>query len=435
MPRRKYNELVAGLFVVVCLVTTLLVVIWLGGAGVFTPIRQRACFVVNESAGAIGLEVGNPVRVNDATVGEITQILLLPDKGQTMYVAEITSADVRIHRDAAAQADVPFIGGGRLVLTARGSRDQPLCDAQNPIPLSVGGFLGNLAAMSQQLKAEMNPQDKEALLGVIHTILSALRSAAADIAKLAASVTREADAQRVDSILAGIRASVTDLNAVTASLRAETDAGKKTSMFAKVHQSIDDANKVTADAKVFSADVRAMAADAKPKLEKTMTAVTETAQQLRDYAKKDVAEILASLREMNTKILKISADFSDVSGNVREIVVGNRDNVDEMLDNLTQVSVDLKAASKEVRRNPWRLLYKPDKAELHSQNIYDAAAAFSSGASQLDQAISRLTSLRKVHPEGIPPDDPQLQKVRKDIEETFTRFSKAEEALWKELAK
>jgi len=174
-------------------------------------------------------------------------------------------------------------------------------------------------------------------------------------------------------------------------------------LMAKIHSSVDDVNAIT--------------------------------EKIRTYTDEDIAELLAKLRETSTKILKMSKDFAVVSGQVKEMIVINRDNVDELLDNMVAVSANLKAASTDIRRNPWRLLYKPDDQELHSQNIYDAARSFSNGAEQLDQAISKMTSLAKAHPEGIAADDPTLAKVREHLEETFEKFTKAEAALWKELSR
>ena len=64
-----------------------------------------------------------------------------------------------------------------------------------------------------------------------------------------------------------------------------------------------------------------------------------------------------------------------------------------------------------------------------------SARAFSNGAEQLDQAIAKMAGLAKAYPEGVPTDDPTLQKIRKQLQETFGKFSKAEQALWKELSK
>jgi ABC-type transporter Mla subunit MlaD len=165
-----------------------------------------------------------------------------------------------------------------------------------------------------------------------------------------------------------------------------------------------------------------------------MTSVSGAARNIEAYTRKDLGEILASLREANTRILKIAGDFSTVSEQAKQIVATNRDNIDEAMDNLAAVSINLKAASEEIRRNPWRLLYNPDRKELRSQNLYAAVRSFSDGAAQLDQAIAKLHALKEVQS-----DTPEYAKARQDIlkslTETFDKFHKAEDGLWKELQK
>jgi methyl-accepting chemotaxis protein len=173
--------------------------------------------------------------------------------------------------------------------------------------------------------------------------------------------------------------------------------------------------------------------DAKPKIGRTLTAVEDAAQQISQYARTDVADLLADLRAANTEILKITRDFSTVSEQTKQLMLVNRDNIDELIDNMVQVSDNLKATSKDVRRSPWRLLHQPDPKELHSQNIYDAARSFANGAEQLDQAVAKMTNLAKASPQGIPVDDPTLGKIREHLEQTFEKFGKAEQALWQEL--
>ena len=84
-------------------------------------------------------------------------------------------------------------------------------------------------------------------------------------------------------------------------------------------------------------DINEMTADARPKLSDTLTAVRDTAQQIRKYTKQDVAELLANLREVNTEILKIAKDFATVSSEVKEVVLLHRDDIDEMVESTTSI--------------------------------------------------------------------------------------------------
>ena len=424
MPRKKHSELATGFFVIATLGITLGVVVWMG-PGLLTSTRQRAVFYAPESYGSAGIAVGSFVQINDKQIGKISEIAWDGENSRTLYVADIQHEGVTIHADAKAQVVAGLVGGEKLVITRRGSPDKPLADADNPVELTGGldramGDLyvaaNNLKDVSETVKLQLGAAQAGSVLKKIHDILDKIRQAGSDVAKIAANIRAETQADSDKSLLSRVRRSATDLNAMTASLARESNAEADGSIIAKAHGAMDD--------------IKAVTADAKPKISRTLAATADAAEQIRAYARKDLAEILTKLRQANTEVLKIAKDLGEVSSQAKEIVTLNRDNMDEMIDNMTQVSVNLKSVSKEVRRNPWRLLYEPTDRELHSQNIYDAARAFANGASELDQAITKLKAL---DPKTA---DPELvNKIREHLNATFTRFSRAEEKLWKEMQK
>ncbi len=420
MARKKSNELAAGIFVVGLLVVLVGVIVWMGGAKLFRAPKQEAVFYVSEQHGSVGLLKGSFVQIGDDQIGTISQIRFDPDSGNTLYYAQIGRSGIEIHQDANAMVAAGLIGGARLIITSRGTAEAPLADEANPVSLGGGldSAMSNLTSaiekINQMIDRELNISDPNALLAMIRSTASYLESTMKRI-------EGETDRAEAASALAKIHVSLDDVNAISASINSETDANNDKALLAKVHGSVDDINVMTADAK--------------PKVNQTLTDVRDTAAQIREYTKKDIAELLAKFREANTNILKITNDFSAVSGQVREIVFLNRDNIDEMIDNMALVSSNLKAASAEIRRNPWRLIHQPDDKELDSQNLYDAARAFSNGATELDQAIAKMTGLVKAHPEGVKSDDPTLKKVREQLEEAFDKFQKVEQALWKEVSK
>ncbi len=426
MAGKKHNELVAGIFVIFALVVLIGVIVWMGGADLFRPAKQKVVFFTREEVGSMGLIEGSFVKIGDDQVGRIARIHFDPDVGRTFYFTDIDRGDFEIHSDGKAKVVAGLIGGASLVITNRGGEGKPLADRDNPIELTGGmmdAAMTDLAAAAERLnkaiQKELDVTQSTAMLAKVHGIIDSLKKAAADVMRIAANVKAETDRTDEKAVFAKLHASMDDVNKISSSLRTETDPNVERALLAKVHKSMTDINEMTADAR--------------PKLSDTLTAVRDTAQQIRKYTKEDVAELLANLREVNTEILKIAKDFATVSSEVKEVVLLHRDDIDEMIDNMTLVSANLKAASKEIRRNPWRLLYQPDEKELHSQNIYEAARDFVNGAEQLDQAIAKMTGLAKAHPEGIPSDDPTLLKIRKHLEETFGKFSKVEQALWKEL--
>ena len=138
------------------------------------------------------------------------------------------------------------------------------------------------------------------------------------------------------------------------------------------------------------------------------------------------------MREISTSILKTANNFDISSEQIKQILIVNRGNIDAMLDDMAAVSANLSATSKEIRRNPWRLFYKPDDKKMNSINIYDAARSFDDGATRLQLAVTKLQSVME-----LAPDDPnavkEIKEVRANLMEAFKKFQKVEDALWKEL--
>ena len=413
---KRTSELTAGLFVLAGLATILGIILWLGASELFRKARQRAYFYVDESAGASGLGVGIEVFVGSTRAGKITGARFDAKTGQTIYAVDIERDDVTIYSDAQASAEAGLLGGGILVVTSRGSKDKPLADEAHPAPVIVGGIQGTMNQLAGKLREEMDTSREESLLAGAHAIVGSLRSASERIRQITVAIQDEIDAQKTESLLGKIRRSATDVNAVTAALRTQADVNAADSMLAKAHKTMDDINEVSEEVK--------------PRIRKTMANIEATTDRLKEYVEFDIAAILIDLRQTSTNILQLSRDFAELSQQAKEIIVLNRDNIDEMIDNMAAVSADLKAAAKEIRRNPWRLVYKPKKDEIHSQNISEAARAFSNGAEQLDQALAKL---KAVDPKSVAPE--QIKKIQDHLRRTFENFSKAEQALWKEFTK
>jgi uncharacterized protein YPO0396 len=115
------------------------------------------------------------------------------------------------------------------------------------------------------------------------------------------------------------------------------------------------------------------------------------------------------------------------------VVVLNEDRLNQLMLNLNETAVHLKSAGKDLRRNPWRLFYRPSLEETKQLNIFDAAREFAEAASRLDDSATQLSALMKSHDGTVPADDPDLAKIRERLKQTFEDYTRAEEALWKQL--
>jgi phage shock protein A len=97
-----------------------------------------------------------------------------------------------------------------------------------------------------------------------------------------------------------------------------------------------------------------------------------------------------------------------------------------MIDSLKKAGDNLKNATAEIRRSPWRLLYKPAPNEMANLNIYDSARQFAEGANDLNDAAAALRDSLKNGQAG----EEEVKKLMERLEEKFSHFKEVEQKLW-----
>ena len=82
----------------------------------------------------------------------------------------------------------------------------------------------------------------------------------------------------------------------------------------------------------------------------------------------------------------------------------------------------------ELRRAPWRLLYKPSRDEINNLVLFDATRQFAEGANDLSDASGALRDAMQ-----NPNLDPATaQKLVDELQRSFDKFKDVESKLWKE---
>lgn len=128
-------------------------------------------------------------------------------------------------------------------------------------------------------------------------------------------------------------------------------------------------------------------------------------------------------------IKKSAEHVRDLTGAARNTLVTNRSKIDAMIASLKTTGDNLKFATAEIRRSPWRLLYKPGAGEVANLNLYDTARQFAEGANDLNDAASALRDSLKN------PDvkEEQVKSLLEKLDATFQKFNQVESELWKEV--
>ena len=355
---------------------------------------------------------------------------------------------VGLRRDCRITAEGPTLGGtGWLIIRDRGTDAKPV-DAATPVaglpPAGFAAVTNALSEMGESLSSELDPANPTGMLAMIkgqldaeraQSLIGKLHRSLNDVNFVTATLHNQLDAGQRDALLAKLLSAMDDLTTITQGIRRQLDTGVDEAIVSKLHRSLDTLNGAMGD-------VAGILDENRQPIRETVAHLRATAETL---DKRVVGALAAQLDIHNHASLmaKIHQDADLVGQALTEIkmlateanatMTLNRPSFDRMLLNLKETSEHLKAASKDLRRNPWRLLYQPSDKETREINVFDAARAYAEAAAQLDDASARLEALVTAPGRVVSPSDPDIQAIRQQLTETFEKFSQTEAALWKML--
>jgi len=386
--RRDRNAFKAGLFIIISIVLTVALILGIKGIGRFVvPAQDRTVrFALSDDIG--GLSPGDDVRIGGAKVGVVRDVDIDTgdsgangQPGKAGIIISFTMPRryvVRENADITVQSTVT----GVSVLNFASLGDGPPVPESDMLVGKPGGLTSLLASAGQ-----IGPE----VLGIIHdvrgTTLPKVNTAVDSGNTLLRHVDSKVDpiVQKGGSALDSVsslfgdsktdfRATIANLSAITASIKDKLPAimDQTHGLLTKVNIAVDRTNDALMDIKAVASNTR------------------------------------------------------DITASAREIILGNRGKIDEMIASLRDTGENLKGASAEIRRSPWRLLYHPSPGEMANLNLYDSARQFADGADKLSDAA---TSLRDAIQSKS--DNPQqLKLLVQKLNDSFAHFNDVENALW-----
>jgi CHASE3 domain sensor protein len=121
------------------------------------------------------------------------------------------------------------------------------------------------------------------------------------------------------------------------------------------------------------------------------------------------------------------ANAKDITANARNLLSSNRGKFDNIIASFKATADNLKGATAEIRRSPWRILYHPGAGEMDNLELYDAARQFADGANDVNDAALALRDAMQ-NPNV---DHDQVQKLLNKLNTSFDNFNLVEQKLWK----
>jgi len=390
MARSKRNEFVAGLFILLALALLVAVFAVISNWQALA-VPKRVYYVAFDRAPAI--KVGSPVKLGGSDVGRITGMALqwkhdpeLP-KGVDRFrylVAISLPEEIQVRRDARMVIETAPVGeDGWIDIQSVGTQELADNTEQDPIPGIALPSLADIVSKLDDVAAQLNGDHTR---GPVAEALANVRDVTADIKKLTPKVDQ----------------AVSDVVAVTGHLKTSVP-------------------ELVADAKASLATIKSSTAEIDAMLKEN-----------REPIKAGVTEAAAAIAEARKKITEMMDNLIVVTGDFRTLVAANRQNISDMILDLRTTGEQLKAASIEIRRAPWRLLHKPDEREADTLNVFDATANYARSVQDLRSITDTLQTLAKLKADGAPVDEKLIQDMVDRLKVGFQKYEEAEAALWKQ---
>jgi len=372
MAKQDRSAFKAGLFIVVAAILGGFIIVGIKGVRtIFTPKTERKVrFALKDDLG--GLRVGDDVRLGGYKIGRIEKIDVqgLEDGQQPSIAITFTMPTMYpIHNNAYVRVQGTLTGSSWLNIDNLGTGGPMLADAE---------LEGHPAAFTQ--------------------LFDTLGGAAPDIAGLLKDV--------------------------------------RTTTVPKVNNTLDSAGGTLARASEMAVQIRDLFGDTKTDFRGTVANLNVTTSNLKDKLPAlldhvDVAivkinDTLDSARGSLEDIKATVANTKDLTGSARSLIVSNRGKFESLISSLKLTGDNLKAASSELRRSPWRLLYKPEPGEMENLTLFDAARQFADGASNVNDASQALRDA--AHDPKVSQE--QMKKLLEKLDESFAAFRDVEKKLW-----
>ncbi len=451
--RREPNYLLLGTTVAIIAILFFGVLLFLAGAGTWGHSFQKVHVRFAHDLPLPQLGSGAVVTCGGMPVGKVKDVRLetVPGDGRTnpalyLVVDAIVDRQVGLRGDCKVRAEGPPLGGnGTLVIVHRGMDSTVLADGATVTGLAPAGLNAVVGQLGDKLAVELDDRNPEGLLHLVKSQLDAASAAslmfkihaiADDLVVTSGRVRQQLDPQQQGALMARLDGTLSDIKALTGTLRGEADAQNPGTMLARLHG-------ILAALGTASQAAAGMLQENRPTVQSTMNNIQSATAMINSGL---MPSLLAQLEPTNPSSLlgkfHAAADktngtlenVQEMSAAARNLLTMNQESLDATIGNLRETSEHLRAASREIRRNPWRLLYQPSKNEIRQTAVADAARSFSDAAGRLDAAFARLEAYVKAAGPAMPADDPKLKDMQGQLEVSLRNLTESEKRFWALLA-
>jgi ABC-type transporter Mla subunit MlaD len=183
----------------------------------------------------------------------------------------------------------------------------------------------------------------------------------------------------------------------------------------RVNKGLDEATALFTDARGVIADnredVRAIVSNVEHTTETINTVTIDKVHTLLDSGQEGLDSAVSVLKEAQTDYDVWATD------------------IQETLANATIASQQLKLAMIEVRRSPWRVLYRPSADEVEHEHLYNATRSFAIAAEDLKAAAASVQRVVDSNRADVLRDSESFKRLQQSLMDSMAQYEKAQQRL------
>jgi hypothetical protein len=411
---RKRNNVKAGIFVLVALVLALITIIALSGSvqALFKP-RDHFIASFKVSAGIKTLSKGSAVKVGGLAMGTVTKVE--PDvKGEEelkrINVEFALDRRVRLYEGVVIDVNASLIGGDAwLDITDVGAGKRQLKPGS---VIQVKGGGGGLLSMVLGSQAPEMIDNADATL--------------ANARKFTASLNTRLDEYNADiaPTLENAREFVTNLNQV----RWPEWADRIDYIMTWAENKTHDLTTIIDDGKVVMNDARQIVQENRPRIDASIVNIQDGTVQFKELATRANQETIEKVDQLLNRGKEAMDNASAMIKQLRQNFTEWSVNIDETLGNTVLASQQLKLTMAEIRRSPWKVLYRPSADELDHELLYEAARSFAMAAADLKVSSETVDRMLTEYTDQL--DQPVLERIQDNLLNSMGNYERAQQQLF-----
>jgi ABC-type transporter Mla subunit MlaD len=446
---RGSNNVKAGLFVVLSLLGMFAVVLFLSDS-VASFLRSEREYVARFDlvGGVKNLQSGGDVRLGGVAVGNVTTVRLVPidrvsaailsgrnpdtvppaagapaaadDEALPTFAVEVTfTLDDRytLHGDAVLAISSPLVGSDVWVdITSLGGTKDVLAAGEPLLIRSGAGLVGQLLGPDAGVAIDGILADVRQITQTINGIGDDGAPAEFELATALAAVQ--------DTLVSG-RDAADNVREITRSIR-EEDLPAWRPRIASILERVDTATERGGQAVTEARDLVARLEGAVERNEGRIDGImTDAAAIASDVRSTTVPELNARLADAGPMFESARRSLDGAA----EIMDGARGDVTATLVNVRLASQQAGLLVEELRRSPWKALYRPKAAEFENELLYETARGLALAADRLESATERANRLIERAGPTLEADPELLARIRESLDGPLGAYAEAQQRL------